>query len=144
MTRVRAYTVQAGGKVLCGRGRGFAEAVATFGGRVLATGSTAEIAGLAGPGTTRIDLAGRLAVPGLNDAHQHMMSVGMGTFEVNLKRDDIRTVDDVLAAIKAKVDEVGPGNWVFGRGYDHFQLDVKRHPQREEPDLVAPEKIRKS
>src|SRR3546814_13498924 len=68
-----------------------------------------------------------------------MMSVGMGTFEVNLKRDDIRTVDDVLAAIKAKVDEVGPGNWVFGRGYDHFQLDVKRHPQREELDLVAPE-----
>src|SRR3546814_8157742 len=65
-----------------GPGLGFAEAVATFGGRVLATGSTAEIAGLAGPGTTRIDLAGRLAVPGLNDAHPHMMSVEIGKAHV--------------------------------------------------------------
>ncbi|MEQ8815088.1 MAG: amidohydrolase [Thalassobaculum sp.] len=139
MARVQADTVLTGGKVYLGPGLGFAEAVATFAGRVLATGSTAEIAALAGPGTARVDLAGRLALPGLNDAHQHMMSVGMGTFEVNLKRDDIRTVDHVLAAIRAKVDEVGPGNWVFGRGYDHFELDVKRHPLREELDQVAPD-----
>lgn len=139
MARVQADTVLTGGKVFLGPGLGFAEAVAVFGGRVLATGSSAGIAALAGPRTTRVDLAGRLAVPGLNDAHQHMMSVGMGTFEVNLKRDDIRSVDDVLAAIKSKVDEVGPGNWVFGRGYDHFQLDVKRHPLREELDRVAPD-----
>jgi len=139
MARVQADTVLTGGKVFLGPGLGFAEAVATFGGRVLATGSSAEIADLVGPATTRIDLAGRLAVPGLNDAHQHMMMVGLGTFEVNLKGEEIRTVDDVLAAIKAKVDEVGPGNWVLGRGYDHFQLDVKRHPLREELDQVAPD-----
>ena len=139
MARVQADTVLTGGKVFLGPGLGFAEAVATFGGRVLATGSTAEIADLVGPGTTRIDLAGRLAVPGLNDAHQHMMMVGLGTFEVNLKGGRIRSVDDVLAAVKAKADEVGPGNWVFGRGYDHFQLDVKRHPLREELDQVAPD-----
>ena len=139
MARVQADTVLTGGKVFLGPGLGFAEAVATFGGRVLATGSSAEIADLVGPGTTRIDLAGRLAVPGLNDAHQHMMMVGLGTFEVNLKGEEIRTVDDVLAAIKAKADEVGPGNWVLGRGYDHFQLDVKRHPLREELDQVAPD-----
>src|SRR3546814_4114972 len=60
MTRVQADTVLTGGKVFLGPGLGFAEAVATFGGRVLATGSTAEIAGLAGPGTTRIDLAGQI------------------------------------------------------------------------------------
>ncbi len=69
MARVQADTVLTGGKVFLGPGRGFAEAVATFGGRVLATGASAEIAELAGPGTRRIDLAGRLAVPGLNDAH---------------------------------------------------------------------------
>lgn len=139
MAHVQADTILTGGKVFLGPGLGFAEAVAVFGGRVLASGTAAEIAALAGPRTISIDLAGRLAVPGLNDAHQHMMSVGMGTFEVNLKRDDIRTVDHVLAAIRAKVQEVGPGNWVFGRGYDHFELDVKRHPLREELDQVAPD-----
>ncbi|EDP63435.1 hypothetical protein BAL199_20670 [alpha proteobacterium BAL199] len=139
MSRVHADTVLTGGKVFLGPGLGFAEAVAIFGGRVLASGTAAEMAELVGPRTSRIDLAGRLAVPGLNDAHQHMMSVGMGTFEVNLKRDDIRTIDHVLAAIRDKVAQVGPGDWVFGRGYDHFNLDVKRHPLREELDQVAPD-----
>src|SRR3546814_15312881 len=123
MTRVRAYTVQAGGKVLCGRGRGFADAVATFGGRVLATGSTAEIAGLAGPGTTRLDLAGPLAVPGPNDAQQHMLSVGMGPFQVNLKPDHIHLVYDLLAASKAKASAAGPGTGGFGRGSTTSQPD---------------------
>lgn len=139
MAGVVADTVLTGGKVFLGPGLGFAEAVAIWRGRVLATGSRAEIAALSGPGTTVIDLEGRLAVPGLNDAHQHMMSVGMGLFEVNLKGDDITSIADVLAAIKTRVDQSKPGDWVMGRGYDHFNLAEKRHPLREELDQVAPD-----
>ncbi|NQW10982.1 MAG: amidohydrolase [Alphaproteobacteria bacterium] len=135
----RADTVLTGGRVFLGPGLGFAEAVAIWGGRVLATGAADAIAALIGPDTTVIKLAGRLAVPGLNDAHQHMMSVGLGTFEIDLKHDGIRTIDDVLAAIKQRVEQAAPGEWIFGRGYDHFVLDVKRHPLREELDRVAPD-----
>ena len=139
MTRIQADTVLTGGKVFLGPGLGFAEAVAIWGGRVLATGRAADIADLIGPETRTIDLAGRLAVPGLNDAHQHMMSVGMGLFEVDLKREDITSVADVLAAIRQRVETTAPGEWVLGRGYDHFNLAEKRHPLREELDQVAPE-----
>jgi len=139
MARVVADTVLTGGKIFLGPGLGFAEAVAIWRGRVLATGSAAEIADLVGPDTRTVDLAGRLAVPGLNDAHQHMMSVGMGLFEVNLKGEEITSVADVLAAIKARVDTSQPGEWVMGRGYDHFNLAEKRHPLREELDQVAPD-----
>ena len=104
MARVAADTVLTGGKVFLGPGLGFAEAVAIWQGRVLATGTASEIADLIGPDTRKIDLAGRLAVPGLNDAHQHMMAVGMGTLEVNLKGEDITSIGDILAAIKARAD----------------------------------------
>lgn len=139
MVTIRADSILTGGKVFLGPGLGFAEAVAFWGGRVLASGSATEIAALAGPRTTVIPLRGRLAVPGFNDAHQHMMAMGFGAMEVDLKDDRIDTLDKLLAAVKADVDKAEPGAWVLGRGYDHFELDVKRHPLREELDLIAPD-----
>jgi len=45
------------------------EALAIRGDRVIAVGSTAELAALAGPTTQRRALEGRVVVPGFNDAH---------------------------------------------------------------------------
>ncbi len=47
----------------------WAEALAIRGERIVAVGSDATIDGLAGTATRRVDLAGRVVVPGLNDAH---------------------------------------------------------------------------
>ncbi len=138
MSLPKADMVISGGKVFAGLAEGFVDSLAVWQGKVLATGPDAEIEALVGPDTKRVDLRGRLAVPGLNDAHQHIMSFGMGLSEVRLKGSDIRTIDDVLGAIKEGVDKAEPGEWVLGRGYDQFELDVKRHPLREEIDLVAP------
>ncbi|MBT6136572.1 MAG: amidohydrolase [Rhodospirillaceae bacterium] len=138
MSLIKADTVLHGGRVWLGIDDGFAEAIALWNGKVLATGPEKEIAELIGSGTKKIDLRGRTALPGLNDAHQHMLSVGLGLTEVNLKDAAIKSIDDILSRIKAQADKAKPGEWIFGRGYDHFQLDVKRHPLREELDLVAP------
>lgn len=51
--------------------RPFAEALAITGERISAVGTTESISGLAGPRTRVIDLQGRLATPGFNDAHTH-------------------------------------------------------------------------
>ena len=50
-----------------------AQAVAIKGERVLAVGSTDEIARLAGSSTRTIDLYGRSVIPGLIDNHAHYM-----------------------------------------------------------------------
>ncbi len=50
----------------------FAEAVAIKGARILAVGTNREISALAGPRTRRIDVGGRLMIPGINDAHFHL------------------------------------------------------------------------
>ena len=49
----------------------YAEALAIREGRIVATGTSEKIRSLAGPQTKRIDLGGRVVIPGINDAHHH-------------------------------------------------------------------------
>jgi predicted amidohydrolase YtcJ len=73
-----ADRILVGGRVLTVDARDrIAEAIAIKDGRILAVGTTAEIERLAGPGTERIDLAGRTATPGLIDAHAHFSQGGL-------------------------------------------------------------------
>ncbi len=50
----------------------YAQAIAIRGERILAVGTTEAITRMAGPATRRIDLGGRLVIPGINDAHDHI------------------------------------------------------------------------
>lgn len=136
MVTAKADLVLRGGRVFLGRGAGFAESVAIWGRRVIAHGTDSEIDALVGEGTRVIELRGRLAAPGLNDAHQHLLSVGLGLSEIDCKADT--RLNDLLAKVKERAAKAKPGEWIFGRGYDHFELDAKRHPFREELDQVAP------
>jgi len=133
-----AETVLRNGTVWCGRQEGTAEAVALWGGRVLATGSDADLAPLIGPGTKVVDLRGRLATPGLIDAHLHLLPYGLTMLEVDARPKSAPTLQALLALIKARAEALGPGQWVLARGYEESKLDVKRHPWREELDAAAP------
>jgi len=135
---VRADVVLTGGKVFKGLKEGFAEAVAVWGGKVLASGSVEEIAPLIGPETTVVPLEGRCAIPGINDGHQHPLSLGLALYQIDLKPDAVGTLDAFLDRVKRHADDTRQGEWVFGGRYDHFQLDVGRHPHRLELDRVAP------
>jgi hypothetical protein len=128
-----------GGTVWCGMGLARARALAVKAGKVVATGTEEEIAALAGPGTRRVDLAGRLAIPALNEAHMHLLPYGLGLSQVNLRAEEVRTLDEVLRRIGAAAKAAPKGAWVMGRGYDHGALDVARHPTAAELDRVAPD-----
>jgi predicted amidohydrolase YtcJ len=52
--------------------RPWAEALAIRGERIVAVGTTRAILALAGPATRRVELGGRVVVPGFNDAHVHL------------------------------------------------------------------------
>ena len=54
--------------------RSRAEAVAIRDGKFLAVGTNAEVLKFAGPATEQHDLGGRMAMPGLHDAHFHLMA----------------------------------------------------------------------
>lgn len=136
---VQADIVLRGGPVWCGRAEGVAEALAIWQGRVLATGTTAEIAALIGPGTRVIELEGRLATPGLNDSHLHLLPLGLNIDWVDARPAAAPTLDALLSALAARARAVKPGDWVLARGYDQTKLDVGRHPTRDEIDAAVPD-----
>ena len=81
-----ADLVLTGGKILTlDRHSRIVPALAVRGGRIAALGRDSEIASLIGPDTRRLDLRGRLAVPGLIDGHAHMDREGMKMAEAQLK-----------------------------------------------------------
>lgn len=45
-------------------------------GRIVATGDDRSVAGLAGPGTRTVELAGRTAIPGFVESHNHPVFLG--------------------------------------------------------------------
>jgi predicted amidohydrolase YtcJ len=116
-----------------------ATAVAIRGGKVAAVGSDAEAAGAAGHKAESIDLKGRTATPGLNDAHAHPMSVGFALSDLNLASPPNNSVSDLVALVKRETQRVAMGTWIIGRGYDQARLADQRHPTRHDLDAVSPD-----
>lgn len=111
-----------------------AEAVAVRCGRVLATGTSAEIESLTGPGTKVVDLGGRAIIPGLIDAHLHLLSFGTSLRSVDLR--GVATIEEAVARVREAVLRVPPGAWVQGSGWDRNLFG--RLPDRLELDSVSP------
>ncbi len=135
---IQADIVLRNGPIWCGREEGVVEALAIFRDKVLAAGSDTEIKPLIGPKTRVIDLMGRLATPGLNDSHLHLVSLGMTMGWVDSKPESAPTLEALLGAIAARAAQSKPGEWILSRGYDQTKLDTGRHPYREELDRAAP------
>lgn len=111
-----------------------AEAVAIDGERIVAVGTTAELQSRFDAART-IDLAGRLATPGFNDAHIHFASGGLSLLRVDLN--GAASLAEAKRRVAARVREVEPGQWILGRGWDHTLWGGK-WPTRKDLDEVAP------
>lgn len=136
---MNADIILTGGRVFRGLESGFAEALAIAGNRIVTAGTQDAVEALAGAGTRRIDLAGRVAIPAFNEAHMHLLPYGLGLAHVNLRAEEVRTLDEALSRIARAARAAPKGAWVIGRGYDHGELDVKRHPTAAELDSAAPD-----
>lgn len=114
-----------------------AQAVAVRGGRILAVGSDSEIRTLRGPRTEVLELNGRTLVPGFNDAHNHMIGFGLQQRMVMVKYPAVKTVDELIAALRERAAVAAPGAWVMGAGYDNNKLPGSAHPTRQDLDRVS-------
>lgn len=114
-----------------------AEALAVHGGRIAATGRTAEIKALAGPSTKVIDARGRLVLPGFNDSHVHFLSGGFQLSSVDLR--DAKSKEEFAARIQAFAARLGKGRWVVGGDWDHELWEGSPLPRKEWIDPVTAE-----
>lgn len=113
-----------------------AEAVAVKGDRILAVGTNEEIEKYAGPETERVDLGGKMALPGLIDSHVHAVPSAM--FEFDHEVPTMETIQDVLDYVKARAKALGPGKWIYVSQVFITRLKEQRYPTREELDRAAP------
>ncbi|MBC7186490.1 MAG: amidohydrolase [Calditrichaeota bacterium] len=114
-----------------------AEAVAVQDDKIVAVGNTADILARRDSRTTVIDAQGRLVMPGFNDAHLHFRSGGAALLQVVL--DGCRAPEEVQQRVAAKVAELGPGQWVTGRGWDHTLFNKGVWPDKSLLDKVSPD-----
>src|SRR5690348_1680418 len=120
-----------------------AEALAIKDGRVLATGSNAEIRELAGSATRTIDLQGRTALPGLTDAHLHLASDASYAHFVDVRDlfTDVRSIVDVVDRMRRRAAQTPAGEWVIARGspLQEFRMAEQRRPNRHDLDAGMPD-----
>ena len=116
-----------------------ASAVAIRQGRVVFAGDDAGARAAVPAATEAVDLRGRTATPGLNDAHAHPMSVGFALLDLDLSPERNAGIADLLGLVRQAAAERPPGTWIVGRGYDHARLAELRHPTRHDLDAAAPD-----
>ena len=134
-----ATLVLRNGRVWSGYGLPISQAVAIHGNRILATGNDDDIAALTGPDTRVVDLGGRLAIPGLNDAHLHLISTGLIQGWVDATAAAAPTRDALYDALRKRGAETPKGSWVLGRGFDQTRWPDGQMPTADELDAALPD-----
>ncbi len=112
------------------------QAVAVGNGKILALGRDEDVLNLAGPDTEKIDLDGRLVVPGFIDSHIHFYEWALK--RQGIKLDDLTHLEGLLARVREAADSRPPGQWIMGQGWNETDWTEQRMPTRETLDRVAP------
>jgi predicted amidohydrolase YtcJ len=111
------------------KARPVASAIAVSRGRIIFVGSDADARKLGKESTNVIDLRGATVVPGIIDAHAHLLGLGNTLRRVNLAGS--ASYDEVIARVQAWAKDVTPGEWILGRGWDQTRWPGREFPTHE-------------
>jgi predicted amidohydrolase YtcJ len=122
----RVYTMDAA--------RRWAGGVAVREGRIVAVGIDAEVRELIGPGTTVVDLGGRMLLPGFQDAHIHAAASGLEMLRCNLS--DAYSLPEYERIVRDYAAAHPDDAWIMGSGWS---MDVfpSGNPPKEPLDAVV-------
>ncbi|MFJ4986660.1 amidohydrolase [Streptomyces sp. NPDC088732] len=93
---------------------GRASGVAVTDGRITAVGHD-EVRGFIGPRTEVVDLAGRLLLPGFQDAHVHPLGAGLELGQCHLA--DAHDAREYVRLVRAYADAHPGAEWITGGGW---------------------------
>jgi predicted amidohydrolase YtcJ len=81
-----------------------------------------------------VDLEGKVLMPGFNDSHTHIRGRPQRYIELG----DVTSIVEIQDLIRAKIEEIGEGEWITGYGWSEDELDEGRRPLRADLDAAAP------
>ncbi len=131
LVNARIHTGEAGGPVR-------AAMVWDAEGRIVHAGDDAEALAKQYPGITLVDAGGRDVVPGLIDAHAHLMNLGFALLRADLV--DAASKEEVIARLKAFEATLPDGAWLLGRGWDQNDWPGKQFPTAADLDAAFPDR----
>jgi hypothetical protein len=117
--------------------RPMAEALAVKDGRIAFVGSARGALALAGPRTQRLDAAGRTVIPGMVDAHAHLLGLGQALRTVDLV--GTRSFDEIVARVREQAARTPAGEWIRGRGWDQNDWADTRFPTHDALSRAVPD-----
>lgn len=106
-------------------------------GRLLDVGDTADLQKRY-PDATKVDAQGAPVIPGLIDAHGHMLGLGMTHIQVDLV--GASSKQEVLDRLKAGATKLPKGAWLIGRGWDQNRWAGKQFPTAADLDVAFPDR----
>jgi hypothetical protein len=122
------------------------QAVAAKDGKILAVGSDSEVKEYISSDTRVLDLKGKPILPGINETHLHAPFFGATRppLSLDLTYPNIKSIPDIVEALRQKVAQVKPGEWIRGFGWDQGSLeecinDPSKLPRKSDIDPVSPD-----
>lgn len=112
------------------------EAMAIKDGKILATGSSADIQKEYEASET-LDAKGRFIYPGFIDAHAHFMGYGLGLQTANLIGTE--SWEEILETLK-EFAATHPEGWIIGRGWDQNDWPNKEFPDNTKLNELFPDR----
>ena len=106
-------------------------------GRLLAVGDRGELEARF-PDASRVDAGGQTVVPGLIDAHGHLLGLGQSKRRVDLVGAG-SLAENVARTVAFARDQPGDG-WILGRGWDQNDWPVQRFPTAADLDQAFPDR----
>ena len=128
VNNVNGYTLDSHGKL-----RHF-QALLVDQGKVVATGDGADLVKRAGAARV-IDGHGKTLLPGLIDAHGHVLELGYARNSVDLT--GTQSLDEALAKVKAYAAAHPEARWIRGGGWNQEIWKLGRFPTARELDSVV-------
>ena len=113
-----------------------ASAFAVRAGKIVFVGSDREARFLGGSATKVVDAGGRTVIPGMVDAHAHLL--GLGNSLRNVQLAGSKTYDEVIAKVVERAKTAKPGEWILGRGWDQNLWPDKKFPTHEALSRAVP------
>jgi predicted amidohydrolase YtcJ len=112
------------------------DAMAVDGDRIVALGEKAKALAAEHADAKRVDLGGRMVLPGLMDSHAH--PVGAATYEFDHPVPDIADIPQLLDYIATRAKALPEGSLIGVSQIFITRLKEQRYPTLEELDRVAP------
>ena len=121
-------------------GSGGAQSMLVRDGRIAALGPAAAVRAAAQPGAAVLRLDGATVIPGLIDAHCHVINVGYLAAGADCSQPTAPDIAAIQARLRAAAAATPTGSWVMGSGYVEYKLAERRHPTRADLDAAVPDR----